>query len=105
MEDKSQKRDNKKLKFKGIKLGGNLKLYLFVMFIFCLGNSSNTFLLLKAHQQGFSTPQVLLLYLIFNISTSILAFPAGKLSDKFGRSAILVPGYIIYGLQSPSHSH
>lgn len=98
MEDKNQKRGSKKLKFKGIKLGGNLKLYLFVMFIFCLGNSSNTFLLLKAHQQGFSTPQVLLLYLVFNISTSILAFPAGKLSDKFGRSAILVPGYIIYGL-------
>jgi MFS family permease len=36
--------------------------------------------------------------LTFNISTSILAFPAGKLSDRFGRSAILVPGYVIYGL-------
>lgn len=33
-----------------------------------------------------------------NVSTSILAIPSGKLSDKFGRSAILVPGYIIYGL-------
>lgn len=97
-EDKSHKRDSKKLEIKGIKLDGKLKLYLSVMFMFCLGNSSNTFLLLKAHERGFSTSQVLLLYLIFNISTSILAIPAGKLSDKFGRSSILVPGYVIYGL-------
>jgi len=97
-EDKSQKRDSKKLDIKGIKLDGKLKLYLSVIFMFCLGNSSNTFLLLKAQERGFSTSQVLLLYLIFNISTSILAFPAGKLSDKLGRSAILVPGYAIYGL-------
>lgn len=97
-ENKRQKRGGKKLEIKGIKLGGRLKLYLSVIFLFCLGNSSNTFLLLKAHERGFSTSQVLLLYLIFNISTSILALPAGKLSDKFGRSTILVPGYIIYGL-------
>ena len=68
------------------------------MFVFCIGNSSNTFLLLKAQERGFSTSQVILLYLIFNISTSILAIPSGKLSDKLGRSAILVPGYVIYGL-------
>jgi MFS family permease len=28
----------------------------------------------------------------------MLAVPSGKLSDKFGRSKILVPGYLIYGL-------
>lgn len=97
-ENKSQKRNGAKLKLKGIKLDGKLKLYLAVIFIFCLGNSSNTFLLLKAQERGFSMSQVLLLYLIFNVSTSILAIPSGKLSDKLGRSAILVPGYVIYGL-------
>ena len=40
----------------------------------------------------------MLLYLIFNAATSILAIPSGKLSDKYGRSKILVPGYLIYGL-------
>ena len=39
-----------------------------------------------------------MLYLIFNVTTSVLAIPSGKLSDKFGRSKILVPGYLIYGL-------
>lgn len=96
-EDKSQKQKDEKFTLKGVKLEGRLKLYLAVMFIFCLGNSSNTFLLLKAHERGFSASQVLLLYLIFNVSTSILAIPSGKLSDRFGRSAILVPGYVIYG--------
>ena len=97
-EDKSGKAAGQKLTLKGVKLGGRLKLYLGVMFIFCLGNSSNTFLLLKAQERGFSAAQVILLYLIFNISASILAIPSGRLSDKFGRSSILVPGYIIYGL-------
>jgi MFS family permease len=97
-ENKNQKQKSEKLALKGVKLDSKLKLYLVVMFVFCLGNSSNIFLLLKAHERGFSSSQVLLLYLIFNISASILAIPSGKLSDKFGRSAILVPGYIIYGL-------
>ncbi|MCL5072096.1 MAG: MFS transporter [Actinobacteria bacterium] len=97
-EDKGGKITDKKFTFKGMKLDGKLKLYLAAMFIFSLGNSSNFFLLLKAKERGFSVSQVILLYLIFNISASILAIPSGKLSDKLGRSVILVPGYIIFGL-------
>ena len=97
-EDKSCDAPCEKLNLKGLKLDGKLKAYLTVIFIFCLGNSSNTFLLLKSQEQGFSSSQVILLYLIFNVSASILAIPSGKLSDKFGRSRILVPGYLIYGL-------
>lgn len=97
-EDKSCEAPCEKLNLKGLKLDGKLKAYLTVIFIFCLGNSSNTFLLLKSQEQGFSSSQVILLYLIFNVSASILAIPSGKLSDKFGRSRILVPGYLIYGL-------
>lgn len=97
-EDRSKVVTREKLTLEGFKLHRQLKLYLAVMFIFCLGNSSNTFLLLKAQERGFSVSQVLLLYLIFNVSSSVLAIPSGRLSDKFGRSAILVPGYIIYGL-------
>lgn len=97
-EDKTSKTESEKLTLKGLKLDGKLKMYLAVIFVFCLGNSSNTFLLLKAQNQGFSASQVMLLYLIFNIATSVLAIPSGKLSDKFGRSKILMPGYLIYGL-------
>jgi len=97
-EDKSCETPCEKLKLKGLNLDGKVKTYLAVIFVFCLGNSSNTFLLLKAQEQGFSASQVILLYLIFNVAASTLAIPSGKLSDKFGRSRILVPGYLIYGL-------
>ena len=97
-EDKSCETPCEKLKLKGLKLDGKVKTYLAVIFVFCLGNSSNTFLLLKAQEQGFSASHVILLYLIFNVAASTLAIPSGKLSDKFGRSRILVPGYLIYGL-------
>ncbi|MGC6174558.1 MFS transporter [Lacrimispora sp. 38-1] len=97
-EDKSSVTTCEKLTLRGLKLDRKLKMYLAVIFVFCLGNSSNTFLLLKAQERGFSASQVILLYLIFNVATSILAIPSGKLSDKFGRSKILVPGYLIYGL-------
>lgn len=97
-EDKADAAVCQKLTLRGAQLDGRLKAYLAVIFVFCLGNSSNTFLLLKAQQRGFSASQVILLYLIFNVATSALAIPFGKLSDRFGRSRILVPGYLIYGL-------
>lgn len=96
-EDKGSAVPREKLNLKGLKLNGQLKMYLAVLFVFCLGNSSNAFLLLKAQQRGFSEGQVILLYLLFNATTSILAIPAGRLSDQIGRARVLVPGYLIYG--------
>ncbi len=97
-EKKLDTKPTEKLKLRGIKLDGRLKSYLAVIFIFSLGNSSNTFLLLRAQDLGFSAAQVVLLYLVFNVVASALAIPAGRLSDRFGRSRALIPGYLIYGL-------
>ena len=80
------------------KLDGQLKLYLFVAFLFTLGNSSNAFLLLRAKSVGFDNTTVILLYFIYNITASIFAIPAGKRSDKVGRKGLLVAGYIIFSL-------
>lgn len=80
------------------KLDNQLKLYLFVVFLFTLGNSSNTFLLLRASDVGFSSTNSILLYFIYNIVTSILAIPIGKRSDKTGRKKILVGGYILFSV-------
>lgn len=87
-----------KLSFRGLKLEPRIKMYFAVMFLFCLGNSSNVFLLLKAKDRGFTSAQVMLLYLIFNLAASLLSIPSGKFSDKFGRKPVLVSGYLIYGL-------
>ncbi len=85
--------------WKNIKnLDGQLKLYLAVTFLFTLGNSSNSFLLLRAYDVGFSSSTAILLYFIYNITASSLAIPCGKLSDRIGRKIVLVAGYIIFSL-------
>ena len=99
-----QKKGSQQLKkrepfWKKIKMiDGQLKLYLLVVFIFTLGNSSNTFLLLKAKSTGFDTVSVILLYFIYNMVASVLSMPLGKLSDRIGRKKLLVPGYIVFSL-------
>ncbi|HAE41511.1 MAG TPA: MFS transporter [Clostridiales bacterium] len=80
------------------KLDGQLKLYLFVAFLFTLGNSSNAFLLLRAKSVGFNDTSVILLYFIYNITASLLAIPLGKRSDQVGRKRLLVSGYIVFAL-------
>lgn len=77
-------------------LDGQLKLYLAVTFLFTLGNSSNSFLLLRAYDTGFSGSNAIILYFIYNITASILAVPCGKLSDKVGRKKLLVAGYLTF---------
>lgn len=80
------------------KIDGQLTLYLFVTFLFTLGNSSNSFLLLRAYDIGFSSSTAILLYFVYNITASILSVPCGKLSDKIGRKKLLVLGYIAFSL-------
>ncbi|MEG2378093.1 MAG: MFS transporter, partial [Clostridia bacterium] len=48
-------------------LNKQLKLYLFVAFVFTLGNSSNVFLLMRAKNAGFSDVSTILLYFVYNI--------------------------------------
>ena len=77
-------------------LNPRLKGFLIVVFLFALGNSSNQFLLLRSSDLGMSTAQVILLYLVFNVSYALVSYPAGALSDKIGRRQLLIIGYLIY---------
>lgn len=80
------------------KLDRQLKLYLAVTFLFTLGNSSNSFLLLRAANIGFADSDTILLYFIYNLTASLLAIPCGKLSDKVGRKRLLVGGYLTFSI-------
>jgi len=85
--------------FHGIKhLDKSLKLYLIVVFVFTLGNSSNAFLLLKAGHVGFDAASVVLLYFVYNMVSSLFAVPFGKRSDRIGRKRLLVAGYLTFAL-------
>ena len=80
------------------KVDGQLRLYLLVVFLFTLGNSSNTFMLLRAKSAGFDDMSVILLYFIYNMTASVLSMPFGKMSDRIGRKRLLVPGYLAFSV-------
>lgn len=90
--------DRKKVVFSVKALDKRLKAFLAVAFIFTLGNSSNAFLLLRAQSAGYDSRAVILLYFLFNMTVSLLAYPLGRLSDRIGRRALLVAGYFFYGI-------
>ena len=75
-----------------------LQLFLVVALLFTLGNSSNTFLLLRANNLGFTPAVAILLYLVYNFVYGLVSYPAGRLSDRIGRKTLLVAGYVFYGL-------
>lgn len=79
-------------------LDSRLKLYLVVVFLFTLGNSSNAFLLLRAGDSGFEASSVILLYLLYNGVSSLLALPLGRWSDRVGRKRMLVAGYVVFSI-------
>ncbi len=75
-----------------------LKLFLGASFVFALAGSSNQFLLLREQTHGRGPLDAAKLYLVYNIVYALAAWPAGHLSDRFGRRAVLVAGYAVYGL-------
>lgn len=79
-------------------LDRRLKLFLLIVFLFALGNSSNQFLLLRAKNLGYDDATVILLYLAYNVVYTIVSWPSGHLSDRIGRKPLLVLGYLTYGL-------
>jgi MFS family permease len=79
-------------------LPAKLRIFLVVSLLFSLGNSSNTFLLLRAGMLEDATAQVLVLYLVYNIVHALFAYPAGRVSDRIGRKSILVMGYLLFSI-------
>jgi len=74
----------------------NLRVFFLAQLIFTLGNSSNQFLLLRSMNLGHALSTVVLMYLTFNLSTSLLATFFGSLSDRIGRKRVLMAGYSLY---------
>lgn len=79
-------------------LDSRLKIYLIVVFLFTLGNSSNAFLMLRARNLGYSDSGSIFLYFIYTLTASILSMPFGKKSDEIGRKKLLVLGYLVFSI-------
>jgi MFS family permease len=74
------------------------KIFLAIMFIFTLGNSSDAFLSLRVQNLGYSLFHIILMFILFNIIYASTSLPAGMLSDKLGRKRVIAMGWLIYAL-------
>ncbi len=72
------------------------KRYLVVVGLFTLGNSSNMFLLLRAHELGVPQAQIPLLWAAVSVVAMLFSTPLSALSDRYGRERLLVGGYLAY---------
>jgi MFS family permease len=64
--------------------------------LFGLGNSTNSFLILRTQDIGASLEMTILIYAAFNLVAALISYPAGSLSDKWGRRNILLASFIIF---------
>jgi MFS family permease len=74
------------------------RLFLIIITLFTLGNSSDFFLTLRAQSAGLSIVGVLGVWIVLNLAYSLASTPAGMLSDRVGRRKLLVTGWTIYVL-------
>jgi MFS family permease len=72
--------------------------FLVVVILFTLGNSSDSFIILRGQNRGLSVLQIIGMLMTFNAIYSILAGPMGSLSDRIGRRSLMLVGWTVYGL-------
>ncbi len=80
---------------------------LLAMTLFALANFSYMFFLLKVHV-AFAPPGTepsklslglpIAMYVLFNTVYALLAAPAGRLSDRWGRRWVLITGYLLFSM-------
>jgi MFS family permease len=70
--------------------------YLLVTFLFGVGNSSNAFLILEIREKGLSLHNTVFVYAFYNLVAALVSYPAGSLSDRFGRKPLLLISFIVF---------
>jgi len=70
--------------------------YLLATALFGVGNSSNSFLILQTKDLGASLEATILIYAAFNLVAAMVSYPAGFLSDRWGRRNILLLAFLIF---------
>jgi len=79
-------------------MDSRFKVFLFVVVLFTLGNSSDSFIILLGQNRGLDVLQIMLMLVTFNFIYAAFAGPLGSLSDRIGRRKLIIGGWIAYGL-------
>ena len=79
-------------------MDARFKRFLLVLVLFTLGNSSDSFIILRSQERGLNLLQIMGMLLTFNLIYALLAGPLGALSDKIGRRKLILAGWFAYGL-------
>lgn len=90
----------KKPELKLSALDKRFRIFLAIVFLFSIGNSSDAFLVVRATSKPISMGLVefLWVYALFNGLSAVVALSSGIISDKLGRRPVLIVGWLIFSL-------
>lgn len=72
--------------------------FLFSVFLFTLGNSSDAFLILRLKESGVSVTYIPLLWGALNLIKSIGNYPMGVIADKTNKKHVIITGWLLYAV-------
>ncbi len=85
-------------KFAFKSLGKQFMIFMLIVGLFDLGNSSDAFLVLRAQSLGMSVTGILGMLAVFNLVYTLVSTPAGILSDRIDRRTLIIGGWTVYAL-------
>ncbi len=94
----SKSRESLFRKFRFRDLPRRFYLFLGIIFLFTLGNSTDALLMVKANEVGVKVAYIPLVYLVASLVSVLLAIPLGSLSDRIGREKVITAGFLVYAI-------